>query len=339
MPHSHLSEQQLFDKFASFPRPRYPFPDMVSPAMEELVQEYYGWIEQDYQFHTPQARERHKSHRLSDFAARTMPHLSLAELRPLARYASTGAMMDDYYDRTGTDDWATIRARIMALLTGEADRDPGPGIEHQFFMMRQDALAIDMPARLHQRYIAALNEVLVGYQDEKRWVAANQPPPLPVYFSVREPTSGVIPFAYYVAMQKDFRELPDDVLDHWVMRRLRQLSARMVGMHNDLISLPKELARDGDVINIVMCIQRDQHLSIEDAYHRSLALHDSYLEQFQVLHQNLPDFGRWQALADDYVLHLGIMVQGLLTYHLTTTRYQPDSYVEPEYHSTTFTWT
>jgi hypothetical protein len=101
VPHTSMSEQQLFEKFADFPRPGYPFPNMASPAIEELAQEYYGWIDTDYGFHSPEARTRHKSHRLSDFAAMTMPHLSLAELRPLARYTSTGAMMDDYYDRTG----------------------------------------------------------------------------------------------------------------------------------------------------------------------------------------------------------------------------------------------
>lgn len=338
MPHPKFSEEQLYEKFSTFPRPHYPFPNMTSPAIEELAQEYFGWIDADYQFHSPEARAQHKSHRLSDFAALTMPHLSLAELRPLARFASTGAMMDDYYDRTDMNDWDQIRARILALLTGENDHEPGPGIEHQFFMLRRDAQAIDMPSPLYQHYVAALDDVLVGYRDEKRWVAANQAPPFPVYLYIREPTSGVIPFAYYVALQKDFRELPNDVLEHSVMRRLRLLCARMVGIHNDLISLPKELARDGDVINIVMSLQRDHGLPLEHAYAKSLAVHDSYLDQFQLLHDHLPDFGPWQTLAEDYVLHLGVMVQGLLTYHLTTTRYQPGSYVEPEYLSPNFTW-
>jgi hypothetical protein len=30
-----MEEQRLYDRFACLPKPRYPFPDLTNPAMEE----------------------------------------------------------------------------------------------------------------------------------------------------------------------------------------------------------------------------------------------------------------------------------------------------------------
>ncbi|MFD9010378.1 hypothetical protein [Streptomyces sp. NPDC059552] len=338
MPFSDLSETELYVKFATLPKPDYPFPFQANPATEELVQEYYRWIDADYEFHSNKARALHKSHRLSDFPALSMPHLTLAELRPVARYAASGAMMDDYYDRCTPDEMDQIRLRIVALLVGEDGTEPAPGIDRQFYMLRKEAMACGMPDHLYANFIKAIDGVLIGYREEKRWVARNEPPPLAVYWVIRENTSGALPFAKYTCMQKNFRALPHVVLDDPMILRLHQLASRMVGIHNDLTSLPKELARDGDVINLVLCLQHEKKISTDDAYLMALELHNGFLEEFLTIRDNLPNFGQWQDIVIDYVDHLGIMVRGLYRYHEISTRYKAGSYVDPEYQSPEFTW-
>ncbi|MGX1776056.1 terpene synthase family protein [Nocardia brasiliensis] len=338
MPRTDLSHEDLMIWMRELPQPSYPWPLVINPNIEQLHREYEAWIDADYQFHSPAARDRHKSHRFDWFGSWTLPLLSLPELRSITRYATTGAMMDDYYDRTATADWNRIIGRLMALLRGEAD-EPEPGIEYQWWRMRVDALDAGMPAGLYRRYVASLHDVLRGYRAEKRWVAADQPPPVAVYLALREPTSGAQPFCWYTAMQKDFRHLPDEVFDHPLMRRMHQLCCWLIGIHNDLYSLPKELCRDGDVINLVLSVQHEHRLSLDAAYRKALAIHDHYLEQFLTLTRNLPDFGQCQALVEDYIHHLGIMAKGFLHYHQQTVRYHPESYVEPEFRSPDFRWT
>src|SRR5690606_23881679 len=108
----------------------------------------------------------------------------------------------------------------------------------------------------------------------------------------------------------------------------------MIGVHNDIISLPKELSRKGDVINIVKVIHNENNVSWEEAYKMALDYHDKLLKEFKILHEHLPNFGRWQELAYDYVYTIGIMIQGVYAWHTNDkSRYVPGGYVEPEYQS------
>ncbi|MFE0062286.1 hypothetical protein [Streptomyces sp. NPDC059003] len=329
-----LFEQQLYEKFANLPRPLYPFADLVNPAMEELAQEYFGWIDDDYGFHSPQARARHKQHRLTDIAARAFPSLTLSELRPVARFTASGAMMDDYFDHVSHGEMDAIRKRIMALLSGTDAATPQDlGIYRQFHRIRQDALTCGMPDHLYRKFIVAIDRTITGYRDEKRYMAHNRPAPLAVFEVIRgECSSGGLPFAKYLCMQKDYRSLPDDVLEHPIILRLHSLASRMIGWHNDIISLPKELSRKGDVINLVLTLQHKHDVPIEDAYEMALDFHDRDLDEFITLQNNLPAFGKSQGTAQEYATDLGTMLQGVYSWHTKNSqRYTPGAYVEPEY--------
>ena len=193
--------------------------------------------------------------------------------------------------------------------------------------------------RLYDKFIATIDGVLIGYRQEKKYMEADVPPPLPIYTIIREDTSGGLPFCRYVCMQKNFRELPDMVLDHPVLVRMYALAARMIGCHNDFISLPKEIHRKGDVINIVKVMKQDYQLSWEEAYLKALDFHDQYKKEFMLLYDHLPDFGKWQALAKDFVFALGISLQGVYSWHTHDKhRYVPGGYVEGEYNSREFKW-
>lgn len=329
------TEQQLYARFAALPRPSYPFADLANPAMEELDRECSGWIDNDYGFHSEQARTRHKQHRLTDTATRAFPYLTLAELRPIARFSASGAMMDDYFDHASHGEMDAIRKRIMALLSGAETAEPQDlGIYRQFYLLRQDARLCGMPEHLYQKFITTIGTLLIGYRDEKLYNARNRPAPLPVFEVIRAETSGGLPFAKYLCMQKDYRSLPDDVLEHPIILRLHLLASRMIGWHNDIISLPKELSRKGDVINLAITLQHENNVPIEDAYRMALDFHDRDLDEFIILQNNLPAFGKWQRLTQEYTTDLGVMLQGVYSWHIKNSqRYMPGAYVEPEYAS------
>lgn len=329
-----ITDDQFYAGLQHLPKPQYPFPDFIHADFQQQREEYYAWIDKEYTFHSKAAREKHKLHNLTDIASRGCPFLNgIEELRPLANFTANGAMMDDYWDRCSRNEMNEVTERITALLTGEDPRTPTDnGIFHQFWVLRQDAVKCGMPERLYEKFIASIHNLLVGYAEERTFYRANVPPPLPIYLIIRLDTSGGLPFCKYVAMQKNYRDLPDSVLEHPFILRLHSLCAWMIGMHNDFISLPKELHREGDTMNIVKVMQHEHKIPLKEAYMMALKLHDSYLKEFLLIKENLPPFDDLQDTVSHYIEDLGIMIAGVYAWHTNDkTRYVNGGYVDGEY--------
>ncbi|WP_312301493.1 terpene synthase family protein [Chryseobacterium sp.] len=329
-----ITDKEFYAGLQQLPKPQYPFPDFSHPDMLLQREEYYHWIDKEYAFHTKEAREKHKRHHLTDIAARGCPFLkSIAELRPLANYTANGAMMDDYFDRCTREEMYGIMQRIMVLLSGEDPVEPAEnGIFHLFWVLRKDAIQCGIPERIYRRFVRSIQDVLMGYSEEKVYYRTNSIPPLPVYLLIREATSGVQPYCDYVVLQKDYRQLPDGIFDHPHIRRIYTLCSLMIGIHNDLISLPKELHRKGDTMNLVKVLQHEDQLSLQEAYMKALEIHDQYLKEFLTLQNHLPPFGDWQNEVYNYIQDLGVMVAGVYAWHTNdTSRYVNGGYVEGEF--------
>ncbi|MCY0978291.1 hypothetical protein PGH12_02720 [Chryseobacterium wangxinyae] len=186
--------------------------------------------------------------------------------------------------------------------------------------------------KIYTRFVKSIKDVLIGYSEEKIYYRANTVPPLSVYLLIREATSGVQPYCDYVILQKEYRNLPEEVFDHPYIKRLYSLCSLMIGIHNDIISLPKELMREGNTMNIVKVLQKENNLSLIDAYKKAMEIHDDYLKQFLILQEHLPPFGEYQSNVYDYVQDLGTMISGVYAWHTNdTSRYIDGGYVEGEF--------
>lgn len=321
------TEEQFYAELKDWPRPQYPFPDLVHPDIDKLTAECNEWIDHDCFFESKEAREAHKRHRFADIAARAFPSLTLEELHPVARFSAFFAIIDDYMDHGTHTEISKVKERVAALLTGKDDKEPEPGFYRQVYMIRQNALTCKMPPHLYEQFTDSILDMMTGYGDEKRYIAANRPPPFPVFQMIRRISGGCLPYAKYLCMQKNYRSLPDAVLRHPVILRMHDICSSLVGYHNDFISLPKELSRKGDVVNLIITVQSEFGLSLRDAYLKALEIHNNDLADFIVLQNNLPDFGEWQRTAQAYVVDLGIMVQGVYSWHIKNSgRYIPGAF-------------
>jgi hypothetical protein len=324
-------EEAFYSELEDYPRPQYPFPDLTSPHAEELTSECDGWIDEDCPFASPTARASFKKHRFTDIAARAFPGFTLEELRPIARFSAFFAMIDDYLDHASQDQVGEVRDRVTALLIKQNQKKPEPGFYHQVYVMREEVIACDIPMRVYKEFVNAIISLMDGYADEKRYNAADAPPPLDTYQSIRRQTSGGLPYAKYLAFRGRYRSLPSEVLEHPTILRMHDLMSSLIGYHNDFISLPKELQRRGDVINLVLVVKAASGLCLREAYMEALEIHDLHVAEFVRLQNALPCFGTWQPVAEDYVIDLGIMIQGVYSWHVKNTgRYLPGAYVEPE---------
>lgn len=330
-----MTFDQIYAQLQHWPKPVYPWPHFIHPQYREEREEYYAWIDRDYGFQSEAAREKHKRHNLTDIAARGLPFLkNLDELRPVANYAANGAMMDDYFDRCTREEMLGLVQRIADILLGDKPDEPtDDGFMRQWWVLRQDALKCGIPEPIYRSFVSAIVQTFIGYAEEKVYYEANVTPPLAVYTLIREATGGGVPFGRYVCLQKEYRHIPQEILEHPHLLRMQVVCALLIGIHNDFISLPKELHREGDTMNIVKVMQQEQGVSLEEAYHMALTHHDHYLNEFLTLQQHLPRFGNpWQDKVYAYTEDLGVMVSGVYAWHThDTARYVPGGYVEGEY--------
>ncbi|KAF3256179.1 hypothetical protein TWF217_006428 [Orbilia oligospora] len=145
------------------------------------------------------------------------------------------------------------------------------------------------------KFIGSILDLITRYDKEKERNAKSTPPSTAVYRDIRRQTSGGICYA------------------------------------SDFISLPKELARGGDVMNLVAVVQNESQLSLEEeARARALEIHNESLDELIRLQNTLPDFGEWQKIAREYADDMGVLVQGVYSWHIQSSgRYVAGAYVEP----------
>ncbi|KAF3197004.1 hypothetical protein TWF106_010853 [Orbilia oligospora] len=325
-------EARLYEKFLKAPRPQYPFPDLVNPLSEALFLEYYQWIDEDCHFESQSARDRHKRYRLCDITSRAFPWMTLEQLRPVARFTILLAIIDEYMDTTSQEEIEAAKQIVSALFTGLEDKEPPASFYRQMYMIRQDAIACGMPTHMYEEFISSILDLINGYGEEKEYSAKSTPPSMAVYHDIRRRTSGGICYARYLCMQKNYCDLPDSVLHHPTILRMHNLLGTLIGYHSDFISLPKELARGGDVMNLVKVVQNESQLSLEEARARALEIHNESLDELIRLQNTLPDFGEWQKIAQEYADDMGVLLQGVYSWHIQSgSRYVAEADVEPEH--------
>lgn len=328
-----MTNPDYFELLKTFPRLEYPFPRVPSPILERLREDARQWLETDLSFLSETTREKYERHKLTDIGGLGFPYMNTYEeaLAP-ARYTVWGALIDDYYDHCDFAEMNKVRVRMVEILNGDRPGREDNGFFRQIAATREELLSFGMPPKWYDRMVKSLNDYIRGMQDEKYYIANQKFPPLAYFLSVREQTGGALPYCQFACLQKNYRELPDDFLEHPYVLRLHSLASRMIPWHNDFVSLPKELSRDGDVFNLILVIQQEYNLSLEEAYREALRFHDADLAEFLTLQAHLPFFGEYQDLANDYVTSLGVMVQGIYTWHVVDNgRYVPGAYNEPEF--------
>lgn len=104
---------------------------------------------------------------------------------------------------------------------------------------------------------------------------------------------------------------PDAISEHPTIKRLKMLMCRIIAIQNDFGSIEKELAIDTEILNIILVIRNQYNVSLEEAISEAMHIHDSYVNEFVELQNNLPDFGSDQKNIERFVHNTALMISGL----------------------------
>lgn len=304
---------------------------MINPYADWMVNQTNQWIDSDYQIFSQPARERYKQMNIGTLTALCFPRVaSYPHMEPLARWILWGIMLDDYYEPCIVREFQVIRQHIISILEGNQPAKQDNGIYHMAATMRDNLLAL-MPPHWMKRFIKHQDTQFEGMILESPYKKDKRFPSLAEFMVIRELSVAIYPMLDLLEVQNGMA-LPDDIVMHLTIRRLGTLATRITAWLNDFYTLPKELLRENDTINLVLVLKHEHNISLEEAHAEAMRIHNADLEEFILLQAVLPDFGIFNAAVANYIKDMGLFLQGQKTWYIKyTTRYLPGGYVESEY--------
>lgn len=332
--------------YNNLPRPEYPFlkgwefspEQLLSPYAERLVADTDDLMEA-YEMLPEETRRKYIMMKPALITARMLPDPSATyeHMAMCNRITIWMLVQDDYYELATPQDIEYYRRRFEALWQGGS---LGPGDNG---ILRQVALSVKeltplMSPRWRQRCIGLFNDYFTyGMGSEAPYKARRSCPPLAEFFHIREYAVAAHPYMVCQDVMHRY-ELPAYAQNHPVVRHLTRLNTRIMAWQNDFYTLPKEIDRDSEKINLVLVLQNEYGTSLENAYAEALKISDNDIREFHALYDALPDFGEYHTLVQRYVAYMMAQVQGLqLYYEQDTQRYTKEVWAEPGFVPGTYT--
>lgn len=299
--------QQILSRF------QYPFP-MLKNSHAEYMQYVTDtqWIDGEFLWiyeNDPVTREQYKKTKTAHMVSQWFPTVNLERLRALCRFMLWTLYNDDMCEEITPAEIKVIQERSIAVLKGElTSAEAGIPLGGMLGSLRRDLLPY-VSAQTFERYVTQLDIYFKGLMQEVIHKQKNTYPSLEECIRIREESLCLSPFLELTELETGIT-LPPEILDHPVMKELRRIATRMLVYFNEVQSVMKDEATNSIYYNVVKVIQFHQKISLEDACHEQLRIHDLELKEFIRLQSSLPDFGEYQDAAVNYVHYISLVLSG-----------------------------
>ncbi|MET7399874.1 hypothetical protein ABZS66_40960 [Dactylosporangium sp. NPDC005572] len=302
-----------------------PFPPRLSPHVDEVQRWSLHWATRHGLLERPGARQAFAGARFANLMARAHPDAGPAELQLATAWLISIFVLDDLLEKALVRAPGPTRAAVDGFVRRLRHQRTDGG-ELAGVLGRPLTGALDeVWRRTEERVSPAWRERFVGhvadYLDGTLWEAGNRahdhPPLLHEYRTMRYHSAATEMFFDLIEPMHGV-EAPAALLADPDFAIMRQSAGMIIGIFNDLVSWPKEVAV-GDHHNIVFAFQREHRLSLQDAVYAAVAEHDEHVTTFMAARDRLgaADPG---PCTDDLV-H---WIRGNLDWSLESGRYVPD---------------
>lgn len=324
--------------YNGFPRPEYPFLEgweftgdqLLSPYADQLVADTDALID-DYDLLPEDVRKKYILMKPALITARMLPDATATyeHMAMCNRVTIWMLVQDDYYELATRQDLERFRQRFESLWKGGSLQKQDNAILKQIALSVKELTPL-MSERWRQRCISLFNDYFTyGMGAEAPYKAQRKCPPLAEFYHIREYAVAAHPYMICQDVMHQY-ELPAYAQNHPVIKHLTRLNTRIMAWQNDFYTLPKEIDRDSEKINLVLVLQNEYRTSLENAYAEALKISDADIREFHELYDALPDFGPYHRQVQRYVAYMMAQVQGLqLYYEQDTVRYTKEVWAEP----------
>lgn len=311
----------------------YPFPDLISPFAITLQKvTYTQWIDGELKSLIPfSTREKYKRTKTGFMSARWWPTTrSFERMLPLGRFMLWSMYNDDIYEVATAAEVRNAQERSIAVLKGQITPEEAQiPLAYQLYAIREGFMNF-IPATSINRFANTLNDYFDGLEMEVIYKQNRIFPTVGNLLNIRVRTLMICAFIETIEIQNEVT-LPIGIYSHPVIKRLYDLTTRIIGYFNDVQSLLKDEESGEIYFNVVKVLQHHYQLSKEDALEETIRLHDIGLEEFHRLRSALPDFGEWNNAVVELIEGMGFFIKGWQSVSLLETeRYDANGFPQVE---------
>ncbi|KAF4625249.1 hypothetical protein G7Y89_g12922 [Cudoniella acicularis] len=147
-------------------------------------------------------------------------------------------------------------------------------------------------ATFQRRFLETWEEYLQGTAQQAEDRCRSHIRDIASYMEVRRQTIGARPSFNILEMDMD---LPDEVIEHPIIRELELLAIDLTIIANDVLSYNKEQASGDDGHNLITIAMAEQNTNAQGAMDWAAELHAEMVEEFNKLYIEIP---RWRGPLD-----------------------------------------
>ncbi|MFD3533791.1 terpene cyclase [Streptomyces sp. NPDC058664] len=271
-------------------------------------------------------------------AAFTSPDCATDDLVLAADLLSFYFFFDDRFDSDlgrAPARVAEVSARLTALMHGDGPAPEARTPVEQAFADLWERSLRGMSARWRARSAYNWEWYFACHPAEAAGRLSGRLPDREGYLALRRGTAAMETLFDMVERLNRF-ELPQEVLHHPVLRRMRQLAADIPSFTNDVHSYAQELAR-GDVANMVMIVREELGGTPEEAAVQVMREAQAMVDRFVELSAQVPEVCDLLGLspaareaARRYVDGLAAWIAGYHRWEIDTGRYGNRAATETE---------
>jgi len=301
------------------PLAQWPWPRKLSDYYTEVKPESDEWLRS---FQALDAKSQ-RSFDLCNFpllGSLVYPSLDKDGVRVACDLMVLFFIYDEFTDKVDDDG-----ARVYADMVMDAIRNPYKArpqgepklgeIARQFWLR---ALKVSsLPAQ--ERFIASFSEYVYAVIDEASDRAKGRVRGIEEYLRLTRLTAGGYPA--FVGVEAGLN-IPNEVMEHPVMKSLCALAAESLVLTNDMYSYNIEQASGHGGHNIITVVMNEKGVDLDGALHWLGEYHGQVLSKFQAQSRTLPSWGgAVDADVTTYVDRLGYWIRGIDSWSLETERY------------------
>ncbi|WP_320775971.1 7-epi-alpha-eudesmol synthase [Streptomyces sp. CRN 30] len=269
-----------------------PFSTPVCEHLEYARERHLRWVRERGLVRSDAGFAEYTSWDLPEAAARTYPYASAEDMVWLMNWFSLAFLFDDQFDASQPDRAERI-AEVARELIVTPLRPAGspPQVVCPITLAWTEvwtSLSDGMSLTWQTRFAASWGRFLVAHCEEVDLAARGLAGTLGVeeYAALRRRTVG-IHHSIDAGERARLFEVPERVMAHPVMERMRDLAADTIGFMNDIQSFERERRR-GDGHNLIAVLRRERGCSWEEAAAEAYRMTTACLDEYLALQARIP---------------------------------------------------